>query len=105
MRAMVCNTGCMEGAAAMNSGRPSARKQFRFGFQVLSALQSAMQFDLGTQDGQQAFVLPRLLNEVARAAAHGLDRQSNVAPGRHHDHRDAAIEGHDLGEQIQPFLT
>ena len=88
----------------MNSGTPFGAQQFRFGFQALSALQSAMQFDLGTQDGQQALVLPRLLNEVARAAAHGLDSQSNIAPGRHHDHRDAAIEGHDLGEQVQPFL-
>ena len=89
----------------MNSGAPFGAQQSGFRFQLLRALQSAMQFDLGAQDGQQAFVLPRLLNEVARAAAHGLDRQSHVAPGRHDDDRNAAVEGDDLREQVETFLS
>ena len=35
---------------------------------------------------RQARVFPGLLNEIARAAAHGFDRQFDAAPGRHHDH-------------------
>ena len=52
-----------------------------------------MQFDLRAQDGQQALVLPRLLDEVARAAAHGFDRQSDVAPRRHDDDRQCCCRG------------
>ena len=86
-------------------GTSFGAQQFRFRFQALGTLQSSMQFDLRTQNGQQAFVFPRLLNKIACAASHGLDCQPHVAPGRHHDYRNAAIEGHNLGEQIQPFLT
>ena len=105
MRAMVCSTGCIEGAAAMNSGRPSARSRRASASRRLRALQSAMQFDLRAQDRQQALILPWLLDEVARAAAHGFDGQSDVAPRGHHDHRDAAVEGDDLREQVKAFLA
>ena len=64
-----------------------------------------MQFDLGAQDRQQAFVLPRLLDEIASAAAHGFDGKSNVAPGRHDNDRNAAVEGHDFGEQVETLLA
>ena len=64
-----------------------------------------MQFDLGAQNRQQAFVFPGLLNEVARAAAHGFDGQPNIAPGGHYDDRNAAVEGNDFGEQVETFLA
>jgi hypothetical protein len=97
--------GLHGGSGGDELGTSFGAQQFRFRFQALGTLQSSMQFDLRPQDGQQAFVLPRLLNEVARPPAHGLDRQPHVAPGRHHDYRNAAIEGHNLGEQVQAFLT
>ncbi len=80
-------------------------QQARFGFQLLRPLQGAMQFDLGAQDCEQAFVLPRLLDEIAGAATHGFDGQPNIAPGRHHDHRHAAVESHDFREQVETFLA
>ena len=64
-----------------------------------------MQFDLRAQDGQQPLVLPRLLNEVARAPAHSLDRQPDIAPSGHHDHGDIAVERDDLRKQVQTFLA
>jgi hypothetical protein len=64
-----------------------------------------MQFHLGAQNRQQALVLPRLLHEVARPPAHGLDRQPHVAPRSHNDDRNAAIESYNLGKQVQAFLA
>ncbi len=80
-------------------------QQSGFGFQLLGALQGAMQFDLGAQDCQQALVLPGLLDEVASAAAHGFDRKSNVAPGRHDDDWNVAVEGDDFRKQVETFLA
>ena len=64
-----------------------------------------MQLGLGAENCQQPLVLPWLLNEVACAAAHRLYGKANVAPGRHHDHRKAAVECDDLREQIKPLLA
>ena len=43
-------------------------------------------------DREQARVVPRLLDEVARAAAHRLDRDLDAAPRRHHDDRQRRID-------------
>ena len=72
---------------------------------MLGSLQGPIQFDLGAQDRQQAFVLPRFLDEVAGAAAHGFDGKSHVAPGSHDDYRDAAVDGHDFGKQVETLLA
>ena len=74
-------------------------------FQLLRTLQGAMQFDLGAQDGEQALVLPRLLDKVARAAAHGFDRQADIAPRGHDDDRHAAVERDDLRQQVEALLS
>ena len=80
-------------------------EQAVFRCQTFGLLQRAMQFDLRAQDGEQAFVLPGLLDEVARAAAHGFDRQFHVAPCGHDDDRNSAVEGDDFREQIEAFLS
>ncbi len=64
-----------------------------------------MQFDLRANDCQQAFILPRLLDEVARAAAHSFDRQPNVAPCRHNNHGQVAVVGDDLRKEVEAFLA
>ena len=75
------------------------------GRQTLRLLKRAMQFDLRAQNGEQAFVLPGLLNEVARAAPHRFDRQLDVAPRGHDDDRQIAVERHNLRKQIEAFLA
>ena len=68
--------------------RPDVRlERAVLGFEPLLAAQRARQLDLRAHDRQQPRVLPRLLDEVARAAAHGLDRHLDAAPGGHHDDR------------------
>ena len=75
-----------------------------FGFQALAFAQRAAQFDLRLEDGREAGVVPRFLNEIARPAAHGLDRQFHRAPRRHHDHRQSGIEALDAVEQVESLL-
>ena len=75
------------------------------GFQALSFAQRAAQLDLRFEDGREARVVPGLLNEIARAAAHGLHGQLHRSPGRHHDHRQGGIEALDAVEQLETFLA
>jgi hypothetical protein len=81
----------MDGAVAMN--------------QPFRTLQRAVKLDLGPQNRKQPLVLPRLLNKIARASAHGLDRQVHVAPCGHHNDRERAVHRHNIGKQSQPFLS
>ncbi len=67
--------------AALRAQQPVLR------LQALRRLQRPMELDLGPQDHrEQPLVLPWLLDEIPRPAAHRLDRQLDVAPRRHHDH-------------------
>ena len=74
------------------------------GFQPLPLAQRAAQLDLRLQNGGEPRVVPGLLNEIARAAAHSLHRQFHRAPRGHHDHRQRGIERLDAIQQLQPFL-
>ena len=44
----------------------------------------------------------RLLDEVLRAHAHGLDRGLDAAVAGDHDHRHLGVEGADAGQRLQP---
>ena len=79
-------------------------QQTVFSGQPFRSLQRAMQLDLGPQNGKQPLVLPRLLNKIARASPHGLDRQVHVAPCGHHDDRERAVDCDNIGKESQPFL-
>ena len=48
--------------------------------------QRTPELHLRPQDREKAFVVPRLLYEVAGASPHRLDRDVDRAPGGHHDH-------------------
>jgi hypothetical protein len=65
------------GPRATSAPAPSRAQRAVLGLQALAAPQGARQLGLGAQHVEHARVLPRLLQEVARAPAHGLD-----APGR-----------------------
>ena len=85
-RSISWSTGRISADSAMSSARPS-RRSSRFSLSSrCSCAERAAQLDLGAQGREQARVVPRLLDEVARAAAHRLDRLVDAAPRRHDDH-------------------
>ncbi len=56
-------------------------------------------------DGEQAGVVPGLLNEVARAAAHGFDGDVDGAPGGHHHDGNGGVHGLDARQEIEALLA
>ena len=98
-------TGRMDGASAMSSGRHVRLERAVFRFEPLLAPQRARQFHLRSHDRQQPRVLPRLLHEIAGAAAHGLDGHFDAAPRRHDDDRQRRIVMLHLRQQVEPFLA
>ena len=75
------------------------------GFEALSPAERFSERDLCRERRQKPRVLPRLLHEVPRAAAHRLDRQVHRAPGRHDDDRQSTVQPLDPREQIEPLLA
>ena len=69
-------------------------------FQHVRLALHAMQIELRAQHGEQARVVPRLLDEVGRAAPHRLDGELDAAPRGHHDDGHAQTVALDLREQI-----
>ena len=80
-------------------------ENFVFGFEVLAPPQGARQLHLRSQNREQPRVVPRLLDEIARAGAHGVHRKVNVRPGGHHHHRESGVERLNTGQQRESFLT
>ncbi len=95
----------MAGAVAISSGSPCGAEDAVFGFEALGAAHGVMEIDLRAQDGEQASVVPGLLNKVLRTAAHGFDGDFDVGPRGHDDDRHLGIVSFDLGEQIEAFLA
>ena len=103
-REITSSTGRMAADCAISCGKRSARRARFSASRRWPCAQRAAQLDLRLEDGRQPRVVPRLLDEVARAAAHGFHRQLHAAPGRHHDHRQRGVQRLDAVEQVQPFL-
>ena len=96
----------------LHGGRAGHKLRHAFGakqavleFQLAGAAQRLAQFGVDAHQRDQPLVFPRLLDEVARAALDGLDRQVDIAPGGHHDHRQPRIELLDARQQIQALLA
>ena len=65
-----------------------------------SAPQRFRKLHLRPQHRQQSRVVPGLLDEVAGAAPHRLDRQIDATPRRHHHDGQSGIGRLNLREQI-----
>ena len=104
-RAITSSTGRMAGDSASSGERPSAMQRLVGQLEPAAAAEGAAELDLRAHDGQQPLVVPRLLDEVAGAAAHRLDRDVDRAPGRHHDDRQRLVGGADAAQQVEPFLA
>ena len=72
--------------SAMNTGTSSARAANGFPLPAVQRVACCGQIHLRANNAQQAMVVPGLLDEIARAAPHGLDGDFHAAPrGHHHD--------------------
>ena len=91
--AIISSTGRMAGALGDEQRRRLGPQGAVFALESLAPPQRARQFDLRPNDREHARVVPRLLDEVAGAAAHRLDRQFHGAPGGHDDDRQRVSRG------------
>ena len=69
------------------------------------ALAPAHRLGLFPYGGQQAVVVPRLLHEIAGAAAHGFHREIHIAPRGHHDDGNRVALSLQAGQQVHAFLA
>ena len=69
--------------------------------QPLVAPHRAAQLDLRPHRRQQPLVVPGLLDVVARAAPHRLDRAGDAAPRGHDQHRQRRVERSDPLDQVE----
>ena len=71
--------------------------------QSLGLFERPMQFHLSAQNRKQPLIFPRFLDKIARTPPHGFDRELNVTPRRHDNHRQGAVLRDNFREQIQAF--
>ena len=82
-----------------------AAQQRVLGLEPLPLAQRLAQLDLRPDDREQPRIVPGLLDEIARAATHRLDRDLDAAPGGHDDDRQRRIEALGPREQVQAFFA
>ncbi len=104
-RSMSWSTGRIAGGLGDQLGRAVAAEQPVLALEPAGVAERAAQLDLGAQRGEQPVVVPRLLDEVAGAAAHRLHRLLHAAPGGHHHRRQGGVEGLELGDQLQALAA
>src|SRR6202021_2570099 len=67
--------------------------------------ESRMELGMNPHQRDQPLVLPGLLDKIPCPPLDRFNRQVNVAPGGHHNHRHPRIELLNPSQQIQPLLT
>ena len=85
--------------------RRAVEAEARRAFELPAAAHRPAQLDLRADNREQPGVVPRLLHEVARAAAHRFDRHIDARPRGQHDDGKRRIVGLQPRQQIEPFLT
>ena len=71
------------------------------GLETEAAAQRPAQRDLVAEDRQQTVVVPRLFDEVAGAEPDRPNGDLDAAPGRHHHHRQRAVQTLELLQQLE----
>ena len=67
--------------------------------------QRSGQLDLGPDNSEQSFVVPRIRHEIACTAFHRLDREINRRPCSHHHDGQSVIDRLNLRDNLQTFLA
>ena len=75
------------------------------GLELPSAAQRPAQLGLGADDREQPLVVPRLLHEVASAAAHRLHRHVHRSPCGHHHDRQRLVGGVNPLQEIEALRS
>ena len=101
-RAMTSSTGRIAADWAIRVGPPLPREQLVFLLEPAIGADGAAELDLVLDDREQARVVPRLGDEIARAAAHGLDGDIDAGPRGHHDDRQGGIGAWSLASRSRP---
>jgi hypothetical protein len=84
-------------AAAVVAQEPVLR------LEALSSPEGLAELDLRLERREQPSVVPGLLDEIARAAPHGLDREIDASPGRHHDDGKARVDLLEAPDELEPL--
>ena len=101
----ISSTGRMAADCAMRIGPALAAQQLVLLLQPPVGADRAAQLDLVADDGDEPGVFPRLGDEVARAAPHGLDRHLDARPGGHDDDGQRRVDVLDLVEEVEALLA
>ena len=82
-----------------------AAQQLVLRLQPLCPPQRSAELDLRRENRDEARVVPRLFDVVARTAPHRFDRVVDRAPGRHDDHRHVRLERLQRQQDVEPFFS
>ena len=75
------------------------------GLELPAAPDRPTELGLRADDREQPLVVPRLLHEVAGAAAHRLDGDVDRSPGGHHHDGQRLVGGVDALQQVEPLFA
>jgi hypothetical protein len=96
----------LHGARARDDGGELGLAGARgLGVEPVDRAQRVAQLELGVEGGEQARVVPRLLDVVARAAANGLDRALDAAPCGHDDDGEGGVELAQAREEVHALAA
>jgi len=97
--------GAHGGGFGDQGGAAIGAEEAVFGFEALAFPQGLREFDLRFENGEKPGVLPRLLDEILGAAAHGFDGKFEAAPGGHDDDGKGAVFRANVGKKVEAFLA
>jgi hypothetical protein len=80
-----------------------AAQRAHLALQAVRAAQRGAELRLRAQRGDEARVVPRLLDVVARPAPHRLHGALDAPPRRHHDHGERGVERLQLEHEVEPL--
>ena len=90
---------------AISRGSPPRLRSRSFSVSSSGTSQRTAKLDLGLEGGEEALVVPGLLNVVASPAPHGLDRALHAAPRSHHDNGKRRVQVAESGQEVEALST
>ena len=95
----------MAGGLSDELGHAFRAKNAVFGLEALGATVELVELELGAEDGEEAGVIPGLLDEVGGAAAHGFNGEVYVGPCGHDDDGKVGFALADGGKEVEALLA